>query len=882
MRADRRVPELPRPAGRVVVRDRLLHRLDRLAPLTVVEGLHGLGRTTVVAEWVRHRSARGDAAAWVNAEAERARGRELLDVVTNHLLRTAASDGHAGLPAGAADADLALGRLGDRTTLVALDDADAVTLEEARRLLDLVVRWPNLHLVAVAHRATAFRAAAAEHRVEVHALGGGDLRVTAEELVVYADAWGHDLPPAQARRLHSLVGGWLHPLRLILDATPVGARDFALDAVDSYFHTHVRAQVEGTAGLDVAMRMAVPEELTPSRADMLLRVAPSLADERHTGDSVLTTLERAGLLIRFPRPEQGSVWRFPMLVRRQLIEHLQAVQSDLASACHRALAQEAAHTDSRDTAALLQHARAGADWSLLAELWSVERWWLAIAQPLGFRAAYRDVPDHAVEAVPTLRLPRAVARALDGEPPSESWVRRSYLQTGSSQLRALERVSDPGERFDILLTAALHRRAEGRRDDANRLLDLAARLCTASPDLAGEEGQDRAETVRAGWVHLERGVTEFLGADVVRAQQSLMRAYELRPKGPFGAAAAAHLALLHAITGSGRETGRWLSAAEPLVTATAWLRDLLAVPTELASACLAADRLDTDAADRALARVLDHAEATELWLPLLLVDARQAVDFGKPIQALNRLHTIAGAHGEVLRHDPVARSIVDRCRADLLLALGQANRVHRLVRDGIDQPTWLAVPAARLRLLTGDLEAAVRISAANVWSDATVLRDRIDLFLIAAAAHLASGRTEEAVTAFRHGHALASAAGNVAAYLGLQPEVRGTLAELCGVSLAALHPALAEAPSPWPASLRLVSLSPRESAVLEHLRRHDTTAQIARRLSVSVNTVKKQMVSLYAKLGVHDRREALLRAEQLGLLDDASPPADPAEPTDGF
>jgi len=37
-------------------------------------------------------------------------------------------------------------------------------------------------------------------------------------------------------------------------------------------------------------------------------------------------------------------------------------------------------------------------------------------------------------------------------------------------------------------------------------------------------------------------------------------------------------------------------------------------------------------------------------------------------------------------------------------------------------------------------------------------------------------------------------------------------------------------------------------------------------LTVSVNTVKAHLKSIYGKLDVHDRREAVARARELGLL----------------
>jgi LuxR family maltose regulon positive regulatory protein len=58
----------------------------------------------------------------------------------------------------------------------------------------------------------------------------------------------------------------------------------------------------------------------------------------------------------------------------------------------------------------------------------------------------------------------------------------------------------------------------------------------------------------------------------------------------------------------------------------------------------------------------------------------------------------------------------------------------------------------------------------------------------------------------------------------------------------------------------------RESVVLRYLPSLLTVVDIAGELGVSPNTVKTQMKSLYRKLSVENRRGAVQRARQLGLL----------------
>ena len=68
-----------------------------------------------------------------------------------------------------------------------------------------------------------------------------------------------------------------------------------------------------------------------------------------------------------------------------------------------------------------------------------------------------------------------------------------------------------------------------------------------------------------------------------------------------------------------------------------------------------------------------------------------------------------------------------------------------------------------------------------------------------------------------------------------------------------------------PAAL-LDDLSDAELRVLRYLPTNLTAASIAAEMYVSVNTVKSHMRHIYAKLGAHNRTEAVERARQLGLV----------------
>jgi LuxR family maltose regulon positive regulatory protein len=62
-------------------------------------------------------------------------------------------------------------------------------------------------------------------------------------------------------------------------------------------------------------------------------------------------------------------------------------------------------------------------------------------------------------------------------------------------------------------------------------------------------------------------------------------------------------------------------------------------------------------------------------------------------------------------------------------------------------------------------------------------------------------------------------------------------------------------------------LSPREIEVLRYLPTMLTAADIGNELYISVNTVRAHMRSIYGKLGVSRRREAVVRATASGILE---------------
>ena len=61
-------------------------------------------------------------------------------------------------------------------------------------------------------------------------------------------------------------------------------------------------------------------------------------------------------------------------------------------------------------------------------------------------------------------------------------------------------------------------------------------------------------------------------------------------------------------------------------------------------------------------------------------------------------------------------------------------------------------------------------------------------------------------------------------------------------------------------------MSSRELEVLRLLPTGLTAVELADELVISVNTLRSHLKNIYAKLGVHSRHEAVVKAAQLDLL----------------
>ncbi|MBX3195282.1 MAG: hypothetical protein KF727_09330 [Microbacteriaceae bacterium] len=279
-------------------------------------------------------------------------------------------------------------------------------------------------------------------------------------------------------------------------------------------------------------------------------------------------------------------------------------------------------------------------------------------------------------------------------------------------------------------------------------------------------------------------------------------------------------------------------------------------------------RLAPEEARHWLAALGDPAEHDELWPFVVHATNRYGLYWGDPVETDSALDRTWADHGEQLAPGSTAQVLLTSDAADLALLLGQLSRAEAALDAVPSRNTWIAVPRARLALLGGNPKHALLFILEGQRRGRVERYGQLELAVLRAAAELALGREDDATASLLRAINQAEKSGVIVPFhllphdtlhqlAGLSTEAERFVAryELQGTSYLAPYTAVAGA------------LSERELIVLRSLEPGATVDQIAKKLFVASNTVKAQLRSIYRKLNVSTRTEALLVAAELGLLD---------------
>jgi LuxR family maltose regulon positive regulatory protein len=231
-------------------------------------------------------------------------------------------------------------------------------------------------------------------------------------------------------------------------------------------------------------------------------------------------------------------------------------------------------------------------------------------------------------------------------------------------------------------------------------------------------------------------------------------------------------------------------------------------------------------------------------------------------------------------------TLVDVCRIRLSLAQGSPQEAARLAAEiklGEAQALIFReieqISLARVLLAQGRRRKALHLLAqlAEEAAAGARLGRLIEILGLQAVARQQQGDTDQALDALEKALAIGQREGYVRVFLDLGESMaallrtaatRGVAPDYVSRLLSAFGAAqeiTARLPEPGTPSL-VEPLTERELEVLHLIGEGYSNRRIAEALVITINTVKKHASSIYGKLGVRSRTQAVVRGQELGLL----------------
>jgi LuxR family maltose regulon positive regulatory protein len=731
----------------------------------------------------------------------------------------------------------------DRDGVLILDDVDLTEADEAA-LIDILSEAPGLTVVLTARRRTGLERPSVAVRVDTHLI---DPRVLAFDQDDVAALLAHCGIAASATDVSALrVGLDGHAGAIHLAATTLRLRGVSSPQPRDIRHAadHALGEFAETCGsaLDET-GVADPTLLflPPYSTQRTLEVLCDLTPEQSA--HALRALESAGLG-EWSDFADGSRFRPLPLLRAVLWDGATSATRPVAGID--ALVAFLAHEGDADAACDV--AIAAGRWTALIDVISDSFEQLLDDDPANVRRLLHTIPAAELESRPELAT-RAVLLDLDGE------VSRARVNQLERLARSLPATLSSASVLDVVRGLTLHtatRRRLGQfgraAETADRLVDPVARIDTEStPELAAASALALYES-GLSLMHLRR------------VREARWRFADVRRRAPGSRAdgdAKAALALLALLNGEVAEAAALLSdtpldaGATPVVR-VAWAF-LLIERNETAKALSVLDELDRT------------APFSEYWVVALALRAWVTLFDGEP-QAALAVITQGQAQASFAPVSPLFGSFLQAVRSDALVAARQAPSALIVSRAPEFAGETTAASLSRALLQSGHDAQVTWLASQRLSKNAPSPRVKLELLLVRACACVHLGQESEAFASLAHAEAISREHDMRVPWRLIADDDRDRLRQLAPASVAEM---LDADPSGFRGTLALPRLSRRERMVLNKLRTGGSVAQIAKELTVSSNTVKTQLRSIYRKLGVGSRSEAVRAALEWGLLQES-------------
>ncbi|MET3808296.1 LuxR family maltose regulon positive regulatory protein [Nakamurella sp. UYEF19] len=900
---------LPISRRGVVTRSRLTEMLNRVRKpaLTLVSAPAGFGKTTLLAQWLADSGAvPGKLVAWLSLDHRDNDPAVFWTYLITALHRTCNSIGAEALsllqsPRPPMEAVLS-SLINDLTPIandvvLVLDDYHLIDAREVHEGTAFVLAHcpPQLHLVIAGRADPPLPLARMRSRGELVELRAADLRFTSGEAAAYLnDVMGLAVTDLDIQTLEGRTEGWIAALQLA--ALSMQGRDDVASFIAGF--TGDDRYIVDYLAEEVLSRQPEKVRQFLMQTSVLERLSGPLCDAvtgRDGGQAMLTSLERGNLFL-VPLDDQRRWFRYHQLFADVLQAHLLDEQPDGFPGLHRRASGW--HERQGEVAEAVKHALAATDFERAADL--IER---AIPELSRQRqeTAVRDwlqvIPDDVIGVRPVLivgfagallsggRLDGVEARLRD----AERWLDRPRGISSGSGAPPADMVVADDEQFRHLPTMIeLYRAAL-----ALALGDLTATVHHARKaiDLSAENHLGLASA--AGLL----GLASWTVGDLAAAHSAytdcsdgLLRAGYVADT--LGCAIA--LADIRVTQGRLGEAMRTLEHAMqrantsgPVLPGTADMH--------VGLSALQCERNDLRAAKLHLSASKKLGESAGLpqnryrWRVAMARVLEAEGDLNGALELLEEAERFyVGDFFPHVRPIPALRARLWIAQGNLTEALGWARARGLSAQDDltylrefehITLATLLLVRrSADLNTRTDDEVTGFLERLRRAAEEGQRAGSVIEIAVLQALCHQAGGNSGAAITSLHHALDLAEPEGYIRVFTGHGSPMaamlratsgRGRHPEYVERLLAAMNSDSGDDVSGKSESVSKSLIGPltdREMEVLRLLATDLNGPDISRRLFVSLNTVRTHTSSIYAKLGVNNRRSAVRRAMELELL----------------
>jgi LuxR family maltose regulon positive regulatory protein len=913
------ITKLHLPARRpdLVSRPRLLAKLDeglqQQCQITLISAPAGYGKTMLVAEWIAQEPQRATldsqpatGAAWLSLDANDNDPTRFWTYVVAALQKVRPDAGKTTLamlranPPPAMDVMLTalINDIGESATplILVLDDYQMIQAQPIHDALAFLIEYlaPHMHLVLITRIDPPLNLARLRISRQMAEVRAADLRFTTDEAALFLNqVMGLNLAPEDIAALETRTEGWIAGLQVA--AMAMQGRDDVAGFVRAFAGSH--RHILGYLTEEVYLRQPEPVRDFLLRTSILNRLSGPLCDAltgQHSGQQTLEQLETANLFV-VPLDDEQHWYRYHPLFGDVLRAKLRRERSaDEIQALHRAASQWYAQHNQVDEA--MQHALLAEDFGYAAalieqfaglmiqrsELATLQGWLGALPETqvrtsprLSMIAAWVLLASNQIEAVEPRLRDIEQALGLAGEQVPD-------IAALSADLRGAL-----GEVLCIRANLAFH------HSDLPRVLALSQQALDCLTDDV-ETGLFHTLPVLRGVIAFNTALAHEFSGDVGLASERFLEAIAVsRPIGNTHLImmSFSHLAQLRRIQ------GHLHRAAETYGQAIQFAQESTLPPSPFLG--------------------MVHVGLGDVWYEwndLLRARAHleQGIELARP---WNNWETLVAGYLDLARIEAAQGmwAAAENILADLAnhlpslqspwgLPLIRAHYAHLCARRGNLEAaaTWVrqtdltvdgdliyvrepeAIILAQVLAALGRLDEAARLYARLLAATEAVGRNGrvIELLIGQSLVFQAQNELEAALAALRRALSLAEPEGYVRLFVDGGRGVAALLAQVDALPayVARLRAAFPGPPAKGtarststtstieqPAAL-VEPLSERELELLRLIAEGLTNQEIAEALTVSLNTVKTHVRSIFGKLDVRNRTEATARAHELGLI----------------